>query len=91
MTISDVNSSELLSLQANISIESSRGHRLLICGPGESCDRFFVAVEHSDRLSGVDIPNMNLGIGSIASRQQARSIGTKDSVHLVCFNLQTKY
>jgi hypothetical protein len=62
--------------KANASIEGARSHPPLIVGPGQRRNRFFVPGKRVKAIPGFDIPDMNLGICTIASSQQARAIRT---------------
>ena len=46
----------------------------MIFGPGERSYRLFVSIEGAEKTAGFDIPNTNLGICTIASAEQPRSI-----------------
>jgi hypothetical protein len=63
----------------------------LIFGPSERSYRLFVAIEGAERTAGFDIPNMNFGIGAIASAQQPRSIRAKCPIHFVRLDRQRKH
>ncbi len=72
----------------NFAIKRAGRHRALICGPGESRDRFPMPRKHPKTVSGLNIPNMDLGFGTIATREQPRTIRAKRGVHFVRFNRQ---
>jgi hypothetical protein len=70
----------------NATIESARCDQPLIRSPGESGDRPLVPAEGVQAVPCLNVPDLNLGYSSIASRHQAQAIRAESSVHLLRLN-----